>query len=121
KSILLATLEYPPHKGGIASYLSNVVACFPKGSVTVLANEDGDTHDTDVISDAVIYRRPMLAKWLRPRWLAAWYWTAWVAKREKADMLVVSHLLPMGVIARKLHRSRKLPYVVIVHGMDVAL
>src|SRR5512142_1705096 len=121
KTIVLATLEYPPQTGGIATYLANVVACFPKGSVHVLAPEGGDTHATDMRSDAPIYRRPLLGKWVRPRWLSALYWTDWLVRKERADMLVVSHLLPMGQVARLLKRHRGLPYAVIVHGMDVAL
>lgn len=121
KTIVLATLEYPPQTGGIATYLANVAACFPKGAVHVLAPEGGDTHASDMRSDAPIYRRPLLGKWVRPRWLSALYWTDWLVRKERADMLVVSHLLPMGQVARLLKRHRGLPYAVIVHGMDVAL
>ena len=121
RSIILVTLEYPPQTGGIANYLANVVACFPKGSIHVFAPEGGDTHDADMRSEAPIYRRPLLSKWIRPRWLAALYWTNWLRKKERADLLLVSHLLPMGQVARILKRKRGLPYAVIVHGMDVAL
>lgn len=121
RSIILATLEYPVQKGGIATYLANLVACFPKGSVHVLAPEDPASHDADMLSDAPIYRRTMLSRWVRPRWLAALYWTDWLRKKERAEMLIVSHLLPMGTVARILKRRRGLPYAVIVHGMDVAL
>lgn len=121
KTVVLATLEYPPQTGGIATYLANVVACFPKGSVHVLAPEGGDTHAADMRSDAPIYRRPLLGKWVRPRWLSALYWTDWLLRKERADMLLVSHLLPMGQAARIIKRHRGTPYAVIVHGMDVAL
>lgn len=121
RSIILVTLDYPPQTGGIATYLANVVACFPKGSIHVFAPEGGDTHDADMRSEAPIYRRPLLSKWIRPRWLAALYWTNWLRKKERADLLLVSHLLPMGQVARILKRKRGLPYAVIVHGMDVAL
>ncbi len=121
KSIILATLEYPGQKGGVATYLANLVACFPKGSVQVLAPEDPASHDIDMLSDAPIYRRNLLLGWIRPRWLGALYWTDWLRKKERAELLIVSHLLPMGLVARILKRRRGLPYVVIVHGMDVAL
>lgn len=121
KTIVLATLEYPPQTGGIATYLANVVACFPKGAVHVLAPEGGDTHVSDMHSEVPIYRRPMLGKFIRPRWLHALYWTDWLCRKEKADMLLVSHLLPMGNVARMLKKNRGIPYAVILHGMDVAL
>ncbi|MEY4744188.1 MAG: hypothetical protein RL272_133 [Candidatus Parcubacteria bacterium] len=121
KTVVLATLEYPPQTGGVATYLANVVACFPKGSIHVLAPEGGDTHAADMRSDAPIYRRRLLGKWVRPRWLSALYWTDWLLRKERADMLLVSHLLPMGRAARIIKKWRGIPYAVIVHGMDVAL
>ncbi|HTM68916.1 MAG TPA: glycosyltransferase family 4 protein [Candidatus Binatia bacterium] len=123
KSIILATLDYPPQTGGVATYLANLVACFPKGTMHVLAPETKDraAHEADMRSETPIYRRDMLAKWIRPRWLGAWYWTRWLVKKEKPDLLIVSHLLPMGQIARGFKKKRGIPYAVIVHGMDVAL
>lgn len=123
RSIILATLDYPPQTGGVATYLANLVTCFPKGSMHVLAPETKDraAHEADMKSETPIYRRDLLAKWIRPRWLGAWYWTRWLVKKENPDLLIVSHLLPMGQIARGLKKKRGIPYAVIVHGMDVAL
>jgi phosphatidylinositol alpha-1,6-mannosyltransferase len=120
--ILLATLEYPPQIGGIAEYLRHAVDAFPPGAVHVLAPSVGDqAHEIDMRSDAPIYRRELLARFLRPRWLPALYWTDWLAKKERPSLLLVSHLLPMGDIARIVGRRYRIPYGVIVHGMDAAL
>ncbi len=119
--VILATLDYPPQKGGVATYLANLVHTMPKGSVHILAPKKGDTHVYDVHEDAPIYRRRLLSRLFRPRWLAALYWTNWLRRKDKASMLVVSHVLPMGTIARILWRICKLPYVVILHGFDIAL
>lgn len=121
RSVLLATLDYPPRKGGVATFLANFVECFPRGAVHVLAVEEGDTHKLDVGSDHAIYRRRLLMTRLRPRWLTGLYWTDWLWRKEKPSMLLVSHLLPMGTVARLLKKHRKLPYGVIIHGMDLAL
>jgi phosphatidylinositol alpha-1,6-mannosyltransferase len=121
KSFIFVTFEYPPQTGGIATYLANVVACFPKGSVRVLADEFAGSRSADMRSDVPIVRRRLLWRRLRPRWIPALYWTDRLCREERASMLIVSHLLPMGLIARILKRHRGLPYVVIVHGMDVAL
>lgn len=117
--VIIATLEYPPHRGGIATYLANLAHAMPRGSVQVLAEKDGDTHKEDMREEAPIYRRRLIGRVLRPRWLGALYWTDWLRRKEKAGMLVVSHILPMGQAAWLLRR--KLPYVVILHGMDIAL
>jgi hypothetical protein len=67
RSALFVTLDYPPRLGGVAAYLKNMVEAFPRGAAIVLAPAEGDTHDLDVRSDAPIYRRRLLSKWLRPR------------------------------------------------------
>ncbi|MEY4722971.1 MAG: hypothetical protein RLZZ324_484 [Candidatus Parcubacteria bacterium] len=119
--VLIATLEYPPQHGGIATYLASLAHMLPVGSVQVLAPESEHARSHDAAEDMPIFRRPLLSRWLRPRWIAALISTAAVVTREKPSVLVVSHLLPMGTVARILKRLCKLPYVVIVHGMDVAL
>lgn len=123
KSVALITLEYPPHVGGIATYLSRLVECFPHGTIHVLAPEDRkkDTHIWDVHSETPIYRRQLLSRFVRPRWLPALYWTDWLWRKEKPSLILVSHLLPMGKIARLMKKHRGVPYAVIIHGMDVAL
>lgn len=120
-TVILATLDYPPRKGGVATYLAHLVRAMPKGSMHILASKDGDTHEFDMREDAPIYRRHLLLRFFRPRWLAALYWTNWLRRKEKPSMLIVSHVLPMGKIARILRRLFGLPYVVILHGFDIAL
>ena len=118
--IFIATLEYPPQHGGIATYLSTLAHALPEGSVQVLAPKQGDTHDADVREHMAIYRRRLLTSWLRPRWLTALFWTNWLTAKEKPSMLVVSHLLPMGTVARLMKQWHGTPYTVILHGMDIA-
>lgn len=118
---MLATLEYQPQKGGIATYLSNLVAALPEGRVHVLAPKDGDTHDHDIGQHNLIFRRQMMAPILKARWLSALYWTDWLVRKEQPSVLVVSHVLPMGTVAGIIKRWHATPYVVILHGMDIAL
>lgn len=121
KSVLLITLEYPPQIGGIAEYLANLVEYLPTDKVNVLAQDVGDTHESDMASSAPVYRKHLLSRRIRPRWLPSLWWADWVYRRERPTMTVVSHILPMGRVARFLKWRRGMPYVVIVHGMDVAL
>lgn len=125
KSVALITLEYPPQVGGIATYLSRLAECFPHGTVHALAPEDRrrekDVHLYDVSSEIPIYRRGLLGRFIRPRWLPALYWADWLWRKEKPSIFLVSHLLPMGTVARIMKKRRGVPYAVIVHGMDVAL
>jgi len=89
---LLATYEYPPDLGGIASYLGGLFGALPKDDVKVL-------------------------KLRMPRARLAWLWQLprlWLASR-RVDAVVVSHVLPLGTSAMALGK----PYAVIVHGLDL--
>jgi phosphatidylinositol alpha-1,6-mannosyltransferase len=121
RPVLLATLDYPPRRGGVASYLDNLVRCFPDGGAVVLAPEEGDTHAFDVVAPFPIYRRRLLARILRPRWLLAVQWTDWLIRKERPRHLLVSHLLPMGEVALLMRHRHGTPFSVIVHGFDAAL
>lgn len=102
RSALLLTLEFPPQVGGVASYLSGFVQALRGAgrAVTVLA--------------------PPLGRGLFP-WrrliLPAWH----AVRKEKPSVLIISHALPVGYIALLMRTFARLPYVVIVHGLDVLL
>jgi len=122
RSALLVTLDYPPRLGGVAVYLSKLVDNLPIGRIQVLAPPDPDAHQTDMRSAAPIYRRSLVWRWLRPSWLPACFFVNWLCRKEgEPSAIIVSHLLPMGEMAYKIKRRRKIPYMVIVHGMDLAL
>ncbi|MBI4458391.1 glycosyltransferase family 4 protein [Candidatus Uhrbacteria bacterium] len=121
KPALLATLEYAPQVGGIAEYLAAMVSQFPAGTIEVLAPEAAGAHKFDVESAAPIYRRRLLAPRIKPAWAPAFAAVAKLLGRAEYSSIIVSHLLPMGVVARTLSVAHRTPYVVIAHGMDAAL
>lgn len=92
--ILLATYEYPPDLGGIAAYLGGLFGAVRAKDFRVLR----------------LTRPAKPGGWLAH--LPALWWAAW---RAKADLVVVSHVLPVGTAARLIGK----PYVVIVHGLDL--
>ncbi|HTK60465.1 MAG TPA: glycosyltransferase family 4 protein [Candidatus Baltobacteraceae bacterium] len=88
--LLLATYEYPPDLGGVASYLGGLFGA---------------------LTGARVKRFRM------PKRRFGWLWhlpKLWLASR-KADVVVVSHVLPLGTAAMLVGK----PYVVIVHGLDL--
>lgn len=115
KPVLLITEEYPPQHGGIATYLAALVRAFPADGIRVLAPI---VRDADPMQGVI--RRKLSSGWLRPRWLAALFWIARVCAQEQPSAIVVSHILPFGTLARFMMRAKKIPYAVIVHGMDIA-
>jgi phosphatidyl-myo-inositol dimannoside synthase len=91
---LLLTYEYPPFKGGVAAYLSNIVDAKPVGiEVTV-----------DV-----------------PKKNEHWIMTSvrLLLSPQRHDICIISHVLPAGYIAWYLKVFRRTPYVAIVHGTDI--
>ncbi len=91
-NVLLATYEYPPDVGGVANYLGGLFGAIPNARVLKLRQPK--------MPFAWILDLPKL-------WRAA----------KAADIIVVSHLLPLGTAAMLLGK----PYVVIVHGLDLRL
>jgi phosphatidyl-myo-inositol dimannoside synthase len=109
KKYLLFTLEYPPFKGGVARYYGNLVKYWPEGDLAVLtANE-----------------RPLLNKWLHPRWLPALWRLYKKIKEYKTPAenfhLIVGQILPLGAVAYYLSKFLKFKYSIILHGLDFSL
>lgn len=96
KRVLLFTLEYPPDRGGVATYLHALHADLP--NVTVV-------------------RARSWALW--PRWLPMIFQLLLVIKKEKFEFVAISHALPVGYAALKAQWLLGIPYGVFVHGLDV--
>lgn len=94
--ILLLTYEYPPFHGGIATYLSNLMNAAPDG--------------VEIIVDV-------------PKAGEHWLVTAWRqyfrVRKERPDLIAISHVLPAGYVAYKIHYWFKTPYLVFTHGTDI--
>src|SRR5690349_2940226 len=99
KRLLLLTLDYPPKRGGVARYLYELVRYFGK--------------EISVVTDGLLFQH------LWPHWLKALIKTVW--QRRSYDLLLISHILPLGVVARWNKKLTGKPYLVIMHGMDFAL
>ena len=74
---LLVTLEFPPDKGGVATYLAGVC---------------------EQLED-VITLKPKFFRFFWPKWLKAFLKTSKTVKEEKVDIILLSHILPIGYIA----------------------
>jgi phosphatidylinositol alpha-1,6-mannosyltransferase len=104
---ILFTLEYPPFKGGVANYYDNIVKHWPdRNKITVLNNNDGKLINT---------RLPFL------KWLPSIFRLRQEVKNKQIDHVIVGHILPLGTAAYIIFRLMKIPYSVILHGMDLTL
>lgn len=96
KRVLLFTLEYPPDRGGVATYLQALHADLP--NVTVV-------------------RARSWSWW--PRWLPIIFQLFSIIKKEGIEFVAISHALPVGYAAFLARWLLHTPYGVFVHGLDV--
>lgn len=122
KKILIATIEFPPQKGGIANYLAGLAGALPPDKVAVLAPKNPSlTLPLKKGEDYKIYRKNLISRipFVWPRWLPT-IWHLWrTARREKVEALLVGQVLPVGTAAMILNKFLRLPYFVSCHGMDI--
>jgi phosphatidyl-myo-inositol dimannoside synthase len=94
--LLLLTYEYPPFYGGVATYLFNLMQAAPA--------------DAQVVVDVP----PKGEHWIKTGWRQYFK-----VRKEKPDMIAVSHVLPAGYVAFKINFWFKTPYIVFTHGTDI--
>jgi phosphatidylinositol alpha-1,6-mannosyltransferase len=118
KKILLITPDFPPHRGGIATYLSTLATHF-KEQIEVVTQTHVQSQSFDTAADYPIYRKSLFYKWIWPRWLKMV--TYLFLYRHHYRLILVSHLLPVGTAAFFAKKITKVPYILFVHGMDLRL
>lgn len=94
--ILLLTYDYPPFFGGVSTYLSNLMKAAPDG--------------VEVVVDVM----PKEEHWIKTAW-RQWF----RMRKNKPDLIIVSHILPAGYIAWNIKFWFKAPYMVFTHGTDI--
>ena len=119
KKLLIATIEFPPQKGGIANYLAGLAGALPADKVAVLTTKSASAENFDSREKYKIYRRSLFSKFIWPKWLPM-VWHLWrTARREKVEAILVGQVLPVGTAAMIIKRFLKIPYFVSCHGMDI--
>ncbi|MFA5128590.1 MAG: glycosyltransferase family 4 protein [Patescibacteria group bacterium] len=119
KKLLIATIEFPPQRGGIANYLAGVAGALPADKVAVLAPRQKGEENFDNHEPYKIYRKKLFVNFLWPKWLPL-VWHLWrVARREKIEVILVSQVLPVGTVAMIVKKIFKIPYFISCHGMDI--
>lgn len=102
---LLFTTEYPPFKGGVANYYANMVKNWPQDQeIFVLDNSDNR----------------LLKGIFWPKWRSALFLLYQNIKKNRIDRVIVGQLLPLGIVMYLVSCFYKMPYTVIIHGMDLS-
>ncbi|KKR04890.1 MAG: Phosphatidylinositol alpha-1,6-mannosyltransferase [Candidatus Uhrbacteria bacterium GW2011_GWF2_39_13] len=116
--MLLITPDFPPHKGGIATYLSTLALYF-KTQIEILTQTDPQAYLFDTEVEYPIHRKSLFYKWIWPHWLKIVI--DLFLYRHNYRIILISHLLPVGTAAFFSKKITKVPYILFVHGMDLRL
>ena len=109
--IVLLTLEYPPFKGGVAQYL--------KG----LGDElDRAGHEFFVIGESgdVTIEQSFFSRYFWPKWILPSLRLANRIRDLKPDYVMISHVLPVGLMMLIIQKMTGIPFICVVHGLDIA-
>lgn len=102
---LLFTTEYPPFKGGVASYYKNLAAYWPaKEEIQVLDNANNQ----------------LLKGKFWPKWLPAVFLLIKYLKKNKTDNIIIGQLLPLGIVVYIVSFFYEFSYAIIIHGMELS-
>jgi phosphatidyl-myo-inositol dimannoside synthase len=101
---LLFTLEYPPFKGGVAKYYSNIVKHWPETDGIFVLNNN---------------KNKILKNFIYPKWIFSIFLLRKTILQNKIDHVLVGHILPLGTVMYLLTKFMKIKYSVIIHGMDI--
>ncbi|MBI5728461.1 MAG: glycosyltransferase family 4 protein [Candidatus Magasanikbacteria bacterium] len=122
KKTLIITLEYPPTIGGIASYVHQLATALDPSQVIVLAPCHLNAATWDAAAPyRVIRKNFFLPRIFWPRWLRLLWHTLWIMRREKVELILVQHVLPVGYVSWVVQKLWHVPYLVFSHGTDFLL
>lgn len=121
KKLLIATIEFPPQKGGIANYLAGLAGALPMDRIAVLTSKYAGADNFDSRAQYKIYRKNLIIRMplVWPKWLPLLFHLWRTARREKTEAILVGQVLPVGTAVMILNKFFRLPYFVSCHGMDI--
>ena len=118
KPCLLLTTDFPPRHGGVAYYLDHLMRYFKEDVVVIAPFESGDwKHDQSV--NYKIERTSLYYRFFWPHWFRSLFLL--IRKRSLYDIVVISHILPLGTAAWIAYTFTRKPYILILHGFDFSL
>lgn len=120
KKVLIVTLEHPPQIGGIATYVDTLASGLDPASVVVWAPPHAGSVEWDATRGYKIIRKKMLfPKFIWPRWILTCLRLRSICKKEKIEMVMLHHVLPIGYAALFVKKMLKIPYMLFSHGTDI--
>jgi len=113
--MLFLTIDFPPKKGGVARYSEAFCRHF-KHEISVIADNNCLEEETPPEPDFKLkYTNILTGKYIK------WSPAVKILKNSEEDLIVVSHILPLGTAALINKLITKKPFAVMLHGMDFSL
>ncbi len=119
KKTLLITLDFYPNVGGVAAYWRELGQWLPSSDWIVLA-PPLPKGEREIAVKYQIIRRSLISRFLFPRWLPLFYHIFKACRTYHVERIVVAHVLPIGTAVWLLSKCTHIPYIVSVHGLDIA-
>ncbi|MFA4831508.1 MAG: glycosyltransferase family 4 protein [Patescibacteria group bacterium] len=120
KKILIITFEYPPTVGGIATYIHDLANALDTSKIIVLAPKHENSKVWDEQQKYKVIRKNMLfPKIIWPRWIRLCWQTWRLVRKEKIELIMIHHALPVGYIGVLQKKFYKIPFLLFSHGTDL--
>ncbi len=136
KKTLLVTLDFPPNRGGVAVYYSQLAAGLESNNFFVLAPTQTGDSDFDKTVPYTVIREPLLRafpqtwpqglgsvfKLIRTiRWVLLIKAVRRVCRAHDIEIIIAGQVLPIGTVAWLHKLLTKTPYIICAHGMDITV
>ncbi|HYE59569.1 MAG TPA: glycosyltransferase family 4 protein [Candidatus Kapabacteria bacterium] len=120
KKTLIITLEFPPTIGGIATYIHDLATALNPEQTVVLAPEHTGAETWDKEQPYTIIRKRLLyPPFLWPRWIKLFFLVRKIVRKERIELLMIHHVLPVGYIGVLIKKFFKIPFLLFSHGTDL--
>jgi phosphatidylinositol alpha-1,6-mannosyltransferase len=122
--MLLLTEYFAPHPGGTAVYYHQLLRHMPSVEWTVVARTCPGSRRFDREQPVRIVRTPfppVPKVRLLAEWVAMFLWGLVLTLWGRVDVLHAGQLFPVGLLVLALHRLTGRPYVVYLHGEELAV
>jgi phosphatidylinositol alpha-1,6-mannosyltransferase len=118
---LVITLEYPPQRGGIASYVYNfLLHSNPNEFILYAPRTIGDVA-FDALQPWKTLRAEPYVRWWWPHWLRLFFQVRKIVQAEQITELYIHQALPVGYVGWLIKKLFKIPYTLFLHGTDVEM
>lgn len=117
KKILLITSYFPPRKGGISNFLSNIYNSLKKENDFFVFTDQYLSNE----KDSKIIRKTFFSRILWPRWIPLIFKTYRQVKINNIELLQAGQLIPIGTVCYLLNKIIGIKYHVFVYGQDMLI